>query len=303
MDKPKGLTSQQAVTKVKRILGAKKAGHGGTLDPDATGVLPIYLGQATRLSEYALGGDKEYLAEATFGFSTDTQDASGRVMETGDPSHLTEAQIHDALIRFVGTYEQMPPKYSALKVNGKPAYTLAREGKEVDLQPRQVKIDYIRVEQILLNPQEYMVRFLVGCGKGTYIRTLCHDVGQLLGVPAHMSGLQRTKSGMFSIAEAHPFAELEESNWSLVLPMSQGVMHLPIVMLGHDLILKILHGQSVSITNNEGNLQLPMDREFSMVRVHDEAETLIAICEARAVAHESIHLRPQKVFLNDEVGI
>ena len=302
MDKPKGVTSQQAVTKVKRILGAKKAGHGGTLDPDATGVLPIYLGQATRLSEYALGGDKEYLAEATFGFSTDTQDASGQVMETGDPSHLTEAQIHDALMKFVGTYEQMPPKYSALKVNGKPAYALAREGKEVELKPRLVTIDYIRVEQILLNPHEQMVRFLVGCGKGTYIRTLCHDLGQLLGVPSHMSALERTKSGMFSIAQAHTFAELEESKWSLVLPMSNGVHHLPIVTLGQELILKILHGQTVSLPMNGAEVRLPIDQEFDIVRVHD-GDMLIAVCEARVIAHESINLRPQKVFLNDEVGL
>ncbi len=303
LDKPVGMTSQQAVSRVKRILGAKKAGHGGTLDPDATGVLPVYLGQATRLSMYALGGDKAYLAEATFGFSTDTQDASGKVVDKGDPSHLTEKLITEALMQFVGTYEQLPPQFSALKINGKPAYELARQGIEVELKPREVVIDDIQIEQILLTPSQHSVRFFVGCGKGTYIRTLCHDLGQALGVPAHMSSLRRTKSGMFSISEAHSLTDLEEYKWSLVQPMGNGVKHLPMVTLDDDLIVKILHGQTVALTMSEGNILLPNFHEFAIVRVHDQVDRLIAICEVLVDARERINLRPQKVFLIDEVGL
>lgn len=301
LDKPKGLSSQQAVTKVKKILGAKKAGHGGTLDPDATGVLPIYLDQATRLAEYVLSGEKEYLAQATFGFATDTQDATGQVIEVGDPSQLTVQRVSEVLSQFVGTFSQIPPQFSALKIDGKPAYAWARQGMEVDLKSRLITIDEIRIESIVLNQTAYQVRFHVACSKGTYIRTLCHDLGKKLGVPAHMSALQRTKSGPFSIAQAHSIASVQENGWQVVLPPEMGIESLPKVHFDTELTKKIFHGVAVFISISHDQHTMSKLHDAEIVRVHDLNEQLIAICVVHIHMTDMIEFRPQKVFSNAEV--
>ena len=203
--KIKGFTSHDVVAKLRGILKQKKIGHTGTLDPEATGVLPVCLGSATKLCDMLTDREKEYIAEVRLGITTDTQDMTGTVLSEKEVK-FTEAQVTEAIQSFVGHYEQIPPMYSALKVNGKKLYELAREGKEVERKARPVTIHYIEILDIKL-PQ---LRIKVGCSKGTYIRTLCHDLGEKLGCGAAMASLERTKSGQFSLETAITLAELEE---------------------------------------------------------------------------------------------
>ena len=205
LNKPEGKTSFSAVAAVKRLAHEKKVGHTGTLDPMATGVLPIFLGRATALSGLLLDGDKRYIAGVKLGITTDTDDITGKVL-TQNSVNVTDEQLQGALEHFVGKQEQIPPMYSALKVNGKKLYELAREGKEIERKPRHVDIPYINIEEISL-PN---VRFTVGCSKGTYIRSLCFDIGEKLGCGAAMSALERTRVGSFNIADAHKLGEIEQ---------------------------------------------------------------------------------------------
>ncbi len=195
--KPPGMSSAQAVAFVKRLLGAK-AGHAGTLDPEAAGVLVVLTGRATRLCDDLMGGGKQYLAEIAFGAETDTQDAQGRVTQRGGlvPS---EEDLAAALPRFTGTSMQTPPQYSALKTGGEAAYRLARSGREAPLAAREVWVGEIRLLR-KTGADGYLLR--VTCGKGTYIRTLCHDLGRSLGCPAHLRFLLREKSGDFLLRDA-----------------------------------------------------------------------------------------------------
>ena len=203
--KIKGFTSHDVVAKLRGIMKQKKIGHTGTLDPDATGVLPVCLGSATKLCDMLTDKEKEYVAKVRLGVITDTQDMTGAVLCQKEVD-VDENQVTEALQTFVGTYEQVPPMYSALKVNGKKLYELAREGKEVERKARPVTIHYIEVMDMQL--PELTIR--VGCSKGTYIRTLCHDLGERLGCGAAMAALERTKSGQFTLDTALTLAELEE---------------------------------------------------------------------------------------------
>lgn len=203
--KIKGFTSHDVVAKLRGILRQKKIGHTGTLDPDATGVLPVCLGSATKLCDMLTDKKKEYVAKVRLGIVTDTQDMTGTVLDQKEV-HVDEKQVTEALETFVGEYEQVPPMYSALKVNGKKLYELAREGKEVERKARPVTIHYIEIMDMQL--PELTIK--VGCSKGTYIRTLCHDLGERLGCGAAMATLERTKSGQFTLDTALTLAELEE---------------------------------------------------------------------------------------------
>lgn len=203
--KIKGFTSHDVVAKLRGIMKQKKIGHTGTLDPDATGVLPVCLGSATKLCDMLTDKEKEYVAKVRLGVITDTQDMTGAVLCQKEVD-VDENQVTEALQTFVGTYEQVPPMYSALKVNGKKLYELARAGKEVERKARPVTIHYIEVMDMQL--PELTIR--VGCSKGTYIRTLCHDLGERLGCGAAMAALERTKSGQFTLDTALTLAELEE---------------------------------------------------------------------------------------------
>ena len=210
LNKPPKITSRQAVDYVKRLLNVKKAGHGGTLDPDATGVLLICLGNGTKLFEALQVGTKEYEGALTLGITTDTLDANGQITKTLDASRITPNQIQSACQQFIGEIEQMPPMFSAVKHKGKPLYKLARQGIEVERRPRQVSIESI--ELLLFSPPE--VRFRVVCSKGTYIRTLASDIGTALGCGAHLSELTRTRSGVFTIESAYTFDGLERTSES-----------------------------------------------------------------------------------------
>lgn len=203
--KIKGFTSHDVVAKLRGIMKQKKIGHTGTLDPDATGVLPVCLGSATKLCDMLTDKEKEYVAKVRLGVITDTQDMTGAVLCQKEVD-VDENQVTEALQTFVGKYEQVPPMYSALKVNGKKLYELAREGKEVERKARPVTVHYIEVMDMQL--PELTIR--VGCSKGTYIRTLCHDLGERLGCGAAMAALERTKSGQFTLDTALTLAELEE---------------------------------------------------------------------------------------------
>ncbi len=204
IQKEAGYTSHDVVAKMRGICKQKKIGHTGTLDPQATGVLPVCLGSGTKLCDMLTDKDKEYVAELLLGVETDTQDATGKVLQT----HLvevTEEEVRQAVMSFVGVYHQIPPMYSALKVDGKKLYELARAGKEVERKAREVSILEIEIQEIALP----IVKFRVACSKGTYIRTLCADIGEKLGCGGTMKSLQRTRVGSFTLEKAVTLAQLE----------------------------------------------------------------------------------------------
>ncbi|KGF14785.1 pseudouridine synthase [Peptostreptococcus sp. MV1] len=220
--KPAGMTSHDVVYKVRRILGIKKVGHTGTLDPDAVGVLPICVGRATKVCDLILNKDKTYICDMVLGIETDTYDSSGQVLEVKDPSAITEKDLIKALESQIGVIDQLPPKYSALKVKGRRMCDLVRAGKgdQIDLVARKIFIKRISILSIDL-PK---VKFEVECSKGTYVRSICHDIGQILEVGAHMTGLIRSKTGIFEIDKAISLEELErlrdddrleENSWSV----------------------------------------------------------------------------------------
>ncbi len=203
--KEAGYTSHDVVAKLRGIVRQKKIGHTGTLDPDAVGVLPVCFGSATKLCDMMTDKSKEYEALMRLGVTTDTQDMSGTIL-TESAVHVNGSEVRDAVMGFVGGYEQVPPMYSALKVNGKKLYELAREGREIERQPRHVDITFIRITGMDL-PE---VRFEVGCSKGTYIRTLCADIGDKLGCGAVMAELKRTRVGNFRIEDSIRLSKVEE---------------------------------------------------------------------------------------------
>ena len=205
--KEKGFTSHDVVAKLRGILHMKKIGHTGTLDPDAEGVLPVALGKATRLVDMITDKEKTYEAVMRLGVVTDTQDMSGTVLSQTAELHVPEEELRAVIESFVGDYMQVPPMYSALKVNGKKLYELAREGKTVERKPRPVHFYEIEILEIDLP----LVRFRVTCSKGTYIRTLCHDIGEKLGCGAAMETLLRTKVGRFTLDDAITLAQTEEA--------------------------------------------------------------------------------------------
>lgn len=212
VNKEKGFTSHDVVAKLRGILKQKKIGHTGTLDPDATGVLPVCLGNATKLCDMLTDKDKTYEAVLLLGQSTDTQDISGKIINSVDVMEIREAgkledeKILDTINGFVGLYSQVPPMYSALKVGGKKLYELAREGIEIERQPRMVTI--YSIEKVVIDYPR--VRMEVSCSKGTYIRTLCHDIGEKLGTYGCMESLKRTKVSTFCLEEAKTLDEIAD---------------------------------------------------------------------------------------------
>ena len=205
VNKETGFTSHDVVAKLRGICGQKKIGHTGTLDPAATGVLPVCLGSGTKLCDMLTDRDKEYVAELLLGVETDTQDTTGSVLRES-PVTVTEEEVSRACLSFLGDYDQIPPMYSALKVDGKKLYELARAGKEVERKARRVRI----LELEILEMRLPVVKLRVVCSKGTYIRTLCSDIGQKLGCGGAMQSLQRTKVGRFRLEDALTLGELQQ---------------------------------------------------------------------------------------------
>lgn len=207
VDKPSGPTSHDVVAQIRRRFRIPKVGHGGTLDPMATGLLVILLGKGTKISDRVMGHDKTYEGTFRLGIETDSQDADGQVVAEKDASAITAAQVAAQMQARLGDQMQLPPMVSAIKIKGVPLYKLARKGETVERQPRFIHV--YRFELLDFAPPD--VRFRVECTKGTYVRTLAHDVGQALGVGAHLAALRRTKIGQIDVARAHPLAELLEA--------------------------------------------------------------------------------------------
>ena len=203
VDKPEGWTSQDVASKLRGVYQQRRVGHGGTLDPMATGVLPVFVGRATRAVEYFESAEKEYEAGLRLGVTTDTQDSTGEVLETR-PVSVSADQLEAVLRRFTGPQEQLPPMYSAVKIGGKKLYELARQGREVERKPRRIHI----FELELLEGGGCDYRLRIRCSKGTYIRTLCHDIGQVLGCGGCMSALRRTAAGCYTLRQSVPLETL-----------------------------------------------------------------------------------------------
>ena len=230
LNKPLGKTSSDCVVFVrKRLPRGTAIGHGGTLDPMASGVLPVCVGAATRLFDYIIDKQKTYVAELQLGVITDTQDATGAVVETRSVN-VTEADVRAALPRFIGEIWQTPPMYSAIKRGGKRLYELARRGESVEVAPRACRVDDVRLTASLGNGR---YRLEVDCGKGVYIRTLCHDIGAYLGCGGHMATLARTRAGVFTLENALTLEEVDalgaEGLEARLLPMDAAISHLPAV--------------------------------------------------------------------------
>jgi tRNA pseudouridine55 synthase len=246
IDKPVGLTSHDVVQIVRRGTGIRRAGHTGTLDPRASGVLVILIGPAVRLSEYVSASDKRYQATIRLGSSTDTYDAEGRITASSPVNHITEDYFFDILQNFVGEIEQVPPPYSAVKVKGKKAYEFAREGEEIDLEPR--KIQVYSLDILEWSPPEVVID--VYCSSGTYVRSLANDLGKSLGTGAHLIGLRRTKSGRFTLRDAVQLRRLKESfdagDWyKYLIPAADALGDWPMVELDADQVELIRHGHRV----------------------------------------------------------
>jgi len=207
VDKPQGWTSHDVVKKTRNLLGGAKVGHTGTLDPIATGILVLLVGKATKMARYFENDDKRYLAEVTFGRSTDTFDSMGTTMSTGDPGSVDMTALRDVIASFEGISEQVPPMYSAVKVGGKKLYKLARAGLTVDRKPRKIVIKKIAAD-VSGYPK---ITLDIECSKGTYIRTIAHQLGERVGCPAHLSALRRTASGNYTLRDAIDFLTVVNS--------------------------------------------------------------------------------------------
>lgn len=230
VDKKQGITSHDVVAKIRKLQGQDKVGHCGTLDPIATGVLVVALGEATKITEYFLGCDKVYEVLATLGSISDTYDACGKVVPFLDKKP-EKKRIQDILhVHFTGVISQVPPKYSALKISGKRAYDLARNGVEFSMQSRRVKVDSVKI----LNYKWPKLKLEIRCGKGTYIRSLVHDLGQKLGCGAYVSELRRTKVAHFDISDSVTLENLALDFENYVLPIRDAVMHLSRIVLRDD---------------------------------------------------------------------
>lgn len=247
--KPPGMTSFDVVGYLRGLFKIKKIGHTGTLDPGAVGVLPVCIGKATKAIEFLMEKDKVYRAELTLGICTDTQDAMGKVIKTS-PVNVNKNQIESVIKAFEGEYLQIPPMYSALKINGKKLYELARKGVEVEREARKVNINFIEI----INIEKDKVMFEAGCSKGTYIRTLCSDIGEKLGCGAHMSFLLRSSAGIFHIGDAFTLEEIKyfyENNTleNILIDVSEIFKNLQSIKLSIKDQFKLLNGLDISSNN------------------------------------------------------
>lgn len=252
VDKPAGASSNAILQRCKRLFLANKAGHTGSLDPLATGVLPICFGESTKFSQFLLDSEKSYISTFRFGQATDTADAEGQVISESDASAIQQSAVEQALVNFSGEIEQLPPMYSAIKKNGRPLYELARQGIDVERSPRRIHIK--RLELLAFRPGTYCeVDIDVHCSKGTYIRSLAADIGDSLGVGGHVSSLRRTRVGPFAIEVAKSLSALEQERGDgpaqqldhHVLDIDAAIHHLPALQLDENSGFYFSRGQSV----------------------------------------------------------
>jgi tRNA pseudouridine55 synthase len=279
VDKPADITSATVVARVKKLFGARKAGHTGTLDPFATGVLVCCINRATKLARFFLHGKKKYQAVLRLGVETDTQDSTGSVTSTCDTSGFSERTIRSVFKKFEGTIEQLPPVYSALKHKGVPLYKLARSGKPTQKPARRVSISHIEIREINLP----LIHFEVACSAGTYIRTLCADIGASLGCGGHLKALRRTESNEFTIADAVALSELEtlalsEKLADQVISMTDALQNMPEHIADKVLIEKIMHG---NIITKKDFVQKRLDVQEGFIKVVDTNNALVAVLEGK----------------------
>lgn len=255
INKPKGYTSHDVVAKVKKILGIKKVGHTGTLDPNATGVLPLLLDNGTKLSKYLIEHDKEYIVTLKLGIRTDTADGEGNILEERKVKNINKKEIEEVLKTFVGKQEQIPPKYSAIKVNGKKLYEYARSGQTVDIKPR--KIEIYNIKLLKINEEQNEIIFKIECSKGTYIRTLCEDIANKLNNIGYMKELNRTKVGIFNLEDSITIEELEKLKdenklEEKIITMESLLKDLPNIKLSEKDLEKFLNGVKIYVNKEDG---------------------------------------------------
>jgi tRNA pseudouridine55 synthase len=275
IDKPVGLTSHDVVQIVRKGTGIRRAGHTGTLDPRASGVLVVLIGPAVRLSEYVSASDKRYQATIRLGSATDTYDAEGAIVQTGDFDDITEEQFDETLQQFVGEMEQVPPPYSAVKVKGRKAYDLARQGEEVDLEPRIIQV--YNLEVLEWTPPEAVID--VYCSSGTYVRSLANDLGKALGTGAHLVGLRRTKSGRFTLRDAVPLRRLQEAFdagiwYRHLIPAAEALADWPMIELDPDQVELIRHGLRIPIEGEETGWARGVSMQGDLVALMEANKTL-----------------------------
>jgi len=290
--KEQGFTSHDVVAKLRGILRQKKIGHTGTLDPDAVGVLPVCLGKATKVCDMLTDKNKTYEAVLKLGVVTDTQDLTGTVLEE-HPVTSTRDETEQAVLSFVGPYAQIPPMYSALKINGKKLYELAREGKEVERKPRQVEIFSIQIEEI--DMENAIVRMSVDCSKGTYIRTLCHDIGTKLGCGGAMASLTRTKVSSFVLQESITLSEVEKfvedgTIEEHVIKVDSLFASLEAVSVKAEFQKYVDNGNKLLTSQLSSEILLQKEKEY---RVYDAKKRFIGIFEAE----NRKSLKPKKMFI------
>jgi tRNA pseudouridine55 synthase len=287
IDKPSGLTSHDVVKRVRRAAKIRQVGHAGTLDPMATGVLVVCLGQATRISEYLLGHDKAYRATIRLGIETNTYDADGEIVATHEV-HVDRAEVEQALAQFVGAIQQIPPMYSAIKRDGQKLYDLARQGIEIERAARSVSVHSIELRDYAAPDAAVDVR----CSAGTYIRSIAHDLGEALGTGGHLIDLRRTAAGPFSIDQATPLKAFEqaaqEGQWETLLHRSDEALgDWPLVVIGEPDRLRVLNGAPIFSLKLTG----------THCRAHDEHGNLIALLVFDPKKH---WWRAEKVLVNDK---
>lgn len=292
--KEKGFTSHDVVAIVRRTIHMKKVGHTGTLDPDAEGVLPVCVGKATKLSDVIMDGRKSYRAMLRLGITTTTEDASGEVLETKEVE-FNEDRIREVVASFIGKLEQVPPMYSAVKVNGKKLYELAREGKEIQRKSRTIEVYDIRIRQFL--PPD-RVEIDVDCSKGTYIRTLCADIGKRLGCGGHMAELLRTATGAFSLENAIKLDELkslaeQEKAEEALLTMEEALKDFPVVKVSEKSAKFLYNGGKIQerfFTEKPASSQ-----EGDIVVVYDHENNLVGLYEIKK--DENYFIKPYKMLV------
>jgi tRNA pseudouridine55 synthase len=253
LDKPAGMTSTWAVAALRRLLNAKKAGHAGTLDPLASGILPLAFGEATKTVPYVVDGEKAYSFTVAWGAETDTDDTEGRTTDTSD-LRPDRAAIEAAMPAFVGTVMQVPPKFSAIKIDGERAYDLARDGEAVELVARPVQIHALR----LVAQTADSASFEAECGKGTYVRAIARDLGRVLGCLGHVTALRRTRVGPFTLADAVPWsamADHPEVAAAALRSVEGGLSELPCVVVSRDGALRLRRGQSLILRGRDAPIE------------------------------------------------
>ncbi|MWV43502.1 tRNA pseudouridine(55) synthase TruB [Paenibacillus sp. HJL G12] len=292
--KPAGMTSHDVVARTRRILKMKRIGHTGTLDPEVTGVLPLCLGRATRVVEYMQELPKEYEATLRLGMATDTEDLTGNIIEQVDQVSVTPAEVGKVLESFLGTISQVPPMYSAVKVDGKRLYELAREGKTVERKSREVNIYEIEMKGFEWNGPYLDVSFRALCSKGTYIRTLCVDIGRALDLPATMVKLTRTMSAGITAAECLTLEEIEQMMQAgelqeHLIKVDHAIRHLPAHTVSDDKTSAALQGQRLSSRAVTPEVDVP-----GCIRLYDSSGLFLGIFEKQ---EETGAIAPVKVFL------